>query len=55
MGRVPTPLRSPAPAQCRLIANDLPQSVMTMENIQQAYGKNIRPSLNGKVETPFLC
>ncbi|MEM7770141.1 MAG: hypothetical protein AAF327_06485 [Cyanobacteria bacterium P01_A01_bin.37] len=39
----------------RLIANDLPQSVMTMENIQQAYGKNIRPSLNGKVETPFLC
>lgn len=39
----------------RLIANDAPQSVMTMENIQQAYGENIRPSLNGKAETPFFC
>ena len=38
----------------RLIANDAPQSVMTMENIQQAYGENIRPSLNGKAETPFF-
>jgi len=39
----------------RLIANDAPQSVMTMENIQQAYGENIRPSLNGKAETTFFC
>jgi len=39
----------------RLIANDAPQSVMTMENIQQAYGENIRPLLNGKAETSFFC
>ena len=39
----------------RLIANDAPQSVMTIDNIQQAYGDNIRPSLNDKAETPFFC
>lgn len=39
----------------RLVASDTPQKVMTMENIRQAYGENIRPSLNGKAETPFFC
>jgi manganese/iron transport system ATP-binding protein len=39
----------------RLIANDAPQSVMTIDNIQQAYGDNIRPSLDGKAEMPFFC
>ena len=39
----------------RLIANDSPQSVMTMENIQQADGENICPSPNGKAETLFFC
>jgi manganese/iron transport system ATP-binding protein len=39
----------------RLIANDAPQSVMTIDNIQQAYGENIRPSLNDKTEMPFFC
>lgn len=38
----------------RLIANDAPQSVMTIDNIQQAYGENIRPSLDGKAEIPFF-
>jgi len=39
----------------RLIANDAPQSVMTIDNIQQAYGDNIRSSLDGKAEMPFFC
>ncbi|MEM9449216.1 MAG: hypothetical protein AAGA75_11860 [Cyanobacteria bacterium P01_E01_bin.6] len=39
----------------RLIANDSPQAVMTMENIQQADGENSRPSLNDKAEKPFFC
>lgn len=39
----------------RLIANDTPQAVMTMDNIQQAYGDTIQPALNSKAETPFFC
>ena len=39
----------------RLIAHDTPQAVMTMEHIQQAYGENIQPSLNGKSETQLFC
>ena len=39
----------------RLIANDRPQTVMTMENIQQAYGASLKPALAGNVKIPFFC
>ncbi len=39
----------------RLLANDVPQMVMTLENIQRAYGENLQPSLNGSSSTPFFC
>jgi manganese/iron transport system ATP-binding protein len=37
----------------RLIADDNPQAVMTLDNIQRAYGANLQPSLNGHV--PYFC
>jgi manganese/iron transport system ATP-binding protein len=39
----------------RLIANDRPQTVMTMENIQQAYGESLKPAVTGNVKIPFFC
>ena len=39
----------------RLLANDTPQAVMTMENIQQAYGANIQPAVEGSHSAPFVC
>ena len=38
----------------RLLANDTPQAVMTMENIQQAYGSNIQPAVEGARSAPFM-
>ncbi|MEM8546485.1 MAG: manganese ABC transporter ATP-binding protein, partial [Cyanobacteria bacterium P01_H01_bin.119] len=32
----------------RLLADDTPQAVMTMENIQQAYGSNIQADLHNQ-------
>jgi manganese/iron transport system ATP-binding protein len=37
-----------------LLANDTPKAVMTLDNIQRAYGENLRLS-NGHVEMPFFC
>ena len=37
------------------LANDIPQAVMTMENIQQAYGANTQPAVEGSHSTPFVC
>ncbi|MEM8810576.1 MAG: hypothetical protein AAGF01_31580 [Cyanobacteria bacterium P01_G01_bin.38] len=39
----------------RLLANDTPQAVMIMENIQQAYGANIQPAVEGSHSVPFVC
>ena len=39
----------------RVLANDTPQAVMTMENIQQAYGANIQAVLHNKNVIPFAC
>lgn len=39
----------------RLLANDAPHAVMTLENIQRAYGESLQPSLNGRVEPMFFC
>lgn len=39
----------------RVLANDTPQAVMTMDNIQQAYGTNIQSVLNGGAPMPFVC
>ncbi len=39
----------------RVLANDTPQAVMTMDNIQQAYGTNIQSVLNGAAPVPFVC
>ncbi|MDJ0704438.1 MAG: metal ABC transporter ATP-binding protein [Leptolyngbyaceae cyanobacterium MO_188.B28] len=39
----------------RLLANDTPQVVMTLENIQQAYGANIQPAVEGARSAPFMC
>jgi manganese/iron transport system ATP-binding protein len=39
----------------RLLANDTPQAVMTIENIQQAYGTNIQPAVEGSHSVPFVC
>lgn len=39
----------------RLLANDKPQSVMTLDNIRQAFGEN-QPSFHGdSSEIPFMC
>ena len=39
----------------RVLANDTPQAVMTMDNIQQAYGANIQAALNDQHFVPFTC
>ncbi|MEM9219635.1 MAG: metal ABC transporter ATP-binding protein [Cyanobacteria bacterium P01_F01_bin.150] len=39
----------------RLLANDTPQAVMTMDNIQQAYGSNIQAALPDQDDIPFAC
>ncbi|NET48294.1 MAG: metal ABC transporter ATP-binding protein [Merismopedia sp. SIO2A8] len=39
----------------RVLANDTPQAVMTMENIQQAYGANIQAVLHNQNDIPFAC
>ena len=39
----------------RVLANDTPQAVMTIENIQQAYGTNIQATLNNQNKIPFVC
>lgn len=39
----------------RVLANDTPQAVMTMENIQQAYGANISAALHNQNVIPFAC
>lgn len=39
----------------RVLANDTPQAVMTMENIQQAYGTNIQAALHNQNIIPFAC
>ncbi|PZO46212.1 MAG: manganese ABC transporter ATP-binding protein [Phormidesmis priestleyi] len=39
----------------RVLANDTPQAVMTMENIQQAYGANIQAALHNQNVIPFAC
>lgn len=38
-----------------LLANDAPNAVMTLENIQRAYGENLQASRNGYLEAPFFC
>ena len=38
----------------RVLADDTPQAVMTMENIQQAYGANIQ-ALHNENGIPFVC
>ncbi|MEO0806223.1 MAG: ATP-binding cassette domain-containing protein, partial [Cyanobacteria bacterium J06643_4] len=38
-----------------VLANDTPQAVMTMENIQQAYGANIQAALHNQNIIPFAC
>lgn len=42
------------PLNHRLIANDTLQAVMTMENIQQAYGENVQTSSDGNAETCYM-
>jgi manganese/iron transport system ATP-binding protein len=37
-----------------LLANDTPNAVMTLDNIQRAYGENLQ-FRNGHVEMPFFC
>jgi manganese/iron transport system ATP-binding protein len=40
----------------RLIANGSPQEVMTLENIQRAYGEGLQSQLlNERVETMYVC
>jgi manganese/iron transport system ATP-binding protein len=39
----------------RVLANDTPEAVMTMENIQRAYGANIQSMLNSHHSIPFAC
>jgi manganese/iron transport system ATP-binding protein len=38
----------------RLLANDTPQAVMTLDNIQRAYGQSIQPSA-ATIYTNFFC
>jgi manganese/iron transport system ATP-binding protein len=39
----------------RLLANDTPQAVMTLDNIRRAYGENLQPNQDGYSEMPFFC
>jgi manganese/iron transport system ATP-binding protein len=39
----------------RLLANDIPRVVMTMENIQQAYGTGLQSARHRQSATPFIC
>jgi manganese/iron transport system ATP-binding protein len=39
----------------KLLANDTPKAVMTLDNIQQAYGNGIPPFSQGHSLSPFLC
>jgi manganese/iron transport system ATP-binding protein len=39
----------------KLIADDAPQKVMTLDNIQQAYGVSVNFNLDGREEIPFAC
>ena len=39
----------------KLLANGTPQSVMTLENIQRAYGENLNLSTHQQLETLFFC
>jgi manganese/iron transport system ATP-binding protein len=40
----------------RLIANGSPQEVMTLENIQRAYGEGLQSQLlNEQIETMYVC
>lgn len=38
-----------------LLANDRPKAVMTFDNIQRAYGKNLQSPADQPVEMPFFC
>jgi manganese/iron transport system ATP-binding protein len=38
-----------------LLANDLPQAVMTLENIRRAYGENLQPVAHTPSEASFFC
>jgi manganese/iron transport system ATP-binding protein len=38
-----------------LLANDMPKSVMTLDNIRRAYGENLQPVAKGHLEAPFFC
>lgn len=39
----------------RLLANDAPAAVMTLENIRRAYGENLQPVAQTGLQIPFLC
>lgn len=39
----------------RLLANDVPQAVMTLDNIRQAYGDHLQPISDGRTEQFFFC
>lgn len=39
----------------RLLADDQPQAVMTLENIQRAYGENLQGDRSRRSEVPFFC
>lgn len=38
-----------------LLANDCPAAVMTLDNIQRAYGTNLPVATDGQVSMPFFC
>jgi manganese/iron transport system ATP-binding protein len=39
----------------RLVANDTPQAVMTLDNIRRAYGENLQPKQDNHAEITFFC
>ncbi len=39
----------------RLLANDAPAAVMTLDNIRQAYGENLQPAAQTGLQIPFFC
>lgn len=39
----------------RLLANDAPAAVMTLENIRRAYGENLQPAAQTGLQIPFFC
>jgi manganese/iron transport system ATP-binding protein len=39
----------------KLLANDTPKAVMTLDNIQQAYGNGISALSHGHSLSPFFC